>query len=150
MYNTGEIPRSDPDRLINYGEFATIKSQTGLNSYKISVKEWVAKINAIGLQAKAGRSGGTYAHSDIPFEFGMLISAEFKIYLDKILAKGRFGEIREDIFMPREAHVDESLWLASVEKTHAGAEGGHADALSIMDTKLAGADPMSGGPVNHH
>jgi len=48
----------------NYGEFATIKSQAGLNSYKISVKEWVAKTNAIGLQAKAGRYGGTYAHKD--------------------------------------------------------------------------------------
>lgn len=67
----------------NYGEFATIKSQAGLNSYKISVKEWVAKTNAIGLQAKAGRYGGTYAHPDIAFEFGMWISAEFKIYLIK-------------------------------------------------------------------
>ena len=37
----------------NYGEFATIRSQAGLNSYKISVKEWVAKTNAIGLQAQA-------------------------------------------------------------------------------------------------
>ena len=27
----------------NYGEFAIIKSQAGLNSYKISVKEWVNK-----------------------------------------------------------------------------------------------------------
>jgi hypothetical protein len=27
----------------NYGEFAAIKSQAGLNSYKISVKEWVEK-----------------------------------------------------------------------------------------------------------
>lgn len=46
----------------NYGEFTIIKSQSGLNSYKISVKEWVAKTNAIGLQAKTGRYGGTYAH----------------------------------------------------------------------------------------
>jgi KilA-N domain len=65
----------------NYGEFATIKSQAGLNSYKISVKEWVEKTNAIGLRATAGRYGGTYAHKDIAFEFGMWISAEFKIYL---------------------------------------------------------------------
>ena len=71
----------NPD--FNYGEFAIIKSQAGLNSYKISVKEWVAKTNAIGLQAKAGRYGGTYAHPDIAFEFGMWISAEFKIYLVK-------------------------------------------------------------------
>ncbi|ORC35710.1 DNA-binding protein [Marispirochaeta aestuarii] len=67
----------------NWGEFAIIKSQAGLNRYKISVKEWVAKTNAIGIQAKAGRYGGTYAHSDIAFEFGMWISAEFKIYLVK-------------------------------------------------------------------
>lgn len=71
----------NPD--FNYGEFATIKSQAGLNSYKISVKEWVEKTNAIGLQATAGRYGGTYAHKDIAFEFGMWISAEFKIYLIK-------------------------------------------------------------------
>ncbi len=67
----------------NYGEFAIIKSQAGLNSYKVSVKEWVTKTRAIGLQAKAGRYGGTYAHKDIAFEFGMWISAEFKIYLIK-------------------------------------------------------------------
>jgi len=67
----------------NYGEFAIIKSQAGLNSYKISVKEWVNKTKAIGLTAKAGRYGGTYAHKDIAFEFGMWISAEFKIYLVK-------------------------------------------------------------------
>ncbi len=67
----------------NYGEFAIIKSQAGLNSYKLSVKEWVAQTNAIGLVAKAGRYGGTYAHKDIAFEFGMWISAEFKIYLIK-------------------------------------------------------------------
>ncbi|MBW1894563.1 MAG: KilA-N domain-containing protein [Deltaproteobacteria bacterium] len=71
----------NPD--FNYGEYAIIKSQAGLNSYKISVKEWAAKTNAIGLKAKAGRYGGTYAHKDIAFEFGMWISAEFKIYLIK-------------------------------------------------------------------
>lgn len=67
----------------NYGEFAIIKSQAGLNSYKLSVKEWVEKTNAIGLKATAGRYGGTYAHPDIAFEFGMWISPQFKIYLVK-------------------------------------------------------------------
>jgi hypothetical protein len=67
----------------NYGEFAIIKSQAGLNSYKISVKEWTQKTNAIGLKATAGRYGGTYAHKDIAFEFGMWISPKFKIYLIK-------------------------------------------------------------------
>ena len=67
----------------NYGEFATITNQSGLNSFKISVKEFVAHTNAISLVAKAGRYGGTYAHKDIAFEFAMWISAEFKIYMVK-------------------------------------------------------------------
>ncbi len=71
----------NPD--FNYGECAIIKSQAGLNSYKISVKEWVAKTHAIGLVARTGRYGGTYAHQDIAFEFGMWISPEFKVYLIK-------------------------------------------------------------------
>src|SRR3989339_962605 len=79
----------NPD--FNYGEFATIRSQAGLNSYKISVKEWVHKTQAIGLKAAAGRYGGTYAHKDIAFEFGMWISPEFKIYLIK-----EFQRLKED------------------------------------------------------
>ena len=75
----------------NYGEFAIIKSSAGLNSYKLSVKEWVEKTNAIGLRATAGRYGGTYAHKDIAFEFGMWISPEFKIYLIK-----EFQRLKED------------------------------------------------------
>jgi len=67
----------------NYGEFAVIKSQAGLNRFKISAKEWVEKTNAIGIKAQAGRYGGTYAHKDLAFEFGMWISPEFKIYLIK-------------------------------------------------------------------
>jgi hypothetical protein len=79
------------NQSFNYGEFAIIKSQAGLNSYKISVKEWVEKTNAIGLKAAAGRYGGTFAHKDIAFEFGMWISAEFKIYLIK-----EFQRLKED------------------------------------------------------
>ena len=67
----------------NYVEFDIIKSQAGLNSYRISVKEWVEKTNAIGLKSTTGRYGGTYAHPDIAFEFGMWISPKFKIYLIK-------------------------------------------------------------------
>lgn len=67
----------------NYGEFAIIRNQSGLNSFKISVKEFASRTNAISLQAKAGRYGGTYAHKDIAFEFAMWISPEFKIYIVK-------------------------------------------------------------------
>ena len=71
----------NPD--FNYGEFAIIRNQSGLNSFKISVKEFVSKTHAISLQAKAGRYGGTYAHKDIAFEFAMWISPEFKVYIVK-------------------------------------------------------------------
>ncbi len=64
----------NPD--FNYGEFAIIKGQAGLNSYKISVKEWVAKTSAIGLRATAGRNGGSLfswerlSGSDLPAGIG--------------------------------------------------------------------------------
>src|SRR5439155_11118881 len=61
------------------------------NSYKISVKEWVEKTNAIGIKATPGRYGGTFAHPDIAFEFGMWISPEFKIYLVK-----EFRRLKDD------------------------------------------------------
>ena len=75
----------------NQGESAIIKSQAGLNNYKISVKEWQEKTKSIGLIGTAGRYGGTYAHPDIAFEFGMWISAAFKIYLIK-----EFQRLKED------------------------------------------------------
>jgi len=65
----------------NYGEFAIIKNLSGLNNFKVSVKEWTEKTNAIGIFSKAGRYGGTYAHRDIAFEFGSWISPTFKLYL---------------------------------------------------------------------
>lgn len=70
---------NNPD--FNYGEFAIIRGESGGNSYKISVKEWVSRTNAIGITAKTGRYGGTYAHVDIAFNFGMWISPAFQLYI---------------------------------------------------------------------
>jgi len=67
----------------NYGEFATIRMRAGSNSFKIGIQEFVQRTNAISILASAGRYGGTYAHKDIAFEFGMWISPKFKIYLVK-------------------------------------------------------------------
>ena len=67
----------------NFEEFKELTSRSGLNNFKISVKEFVEKTNAISITAKAGRYGGTYAHKDIAFEFAMWISPEFKIYIVK-------------------------------------------------------------------
>lgn len=80
----------------NSGEFASIRSQSGINSFKISVKEWVAKTNAIGIVAKAGRYGGTYAHKDIAFTFGMWISPVFQLYIVKEYQ--RLKEVESNIY----------------------------------------------------
>lgn len=72
---------NNPD--FNFNEFDEIKKVAGLNSFRLSAKEWAKKTNAIGIKAVAGRYGGTFAHKDIAFEFGMWISPAFKLYLIK-------------------------------------------------------------------
>jgi len=67
--------------IFNYGEFAIVKLKSGLNNFKLSVKEYSSKFNGIGIVSKSGRYGGTYAHKDIALEFAMWISPEFKVYL---------------------------------------------------------------------
>ena len=64
-------------------EFEGIKNEAGLNRFVLSVKQWVEKNNSIGIVAKAGRYGGTYAHKDIAFEFASWVSPYFKLYLIK-------------------------------------------------------------------
>jgi hypothetical protein len=75
------------ERIHNPGfnpiEFERFRSQAGLNSFSLSPTKWVQATNAIGLFAKAGRGGGTFAHRDIAFEFGSWLSPEFKLYLIK-------------------------------------------------------------------
>ncbi len=62
-------------------EFEGIKNEAGLNRFYLSAKKWIEKTNAIGIIAKSGRYGGTYAHKDIAFEFGAWISPKFKLLL---------------------------------------------------------------------
>ncbi len=64
-------------------EFDGFRKQAGLNAFTLSPTKWIESTNAIGIISKAGRYGGTYAHSDIAFEFASWISAEFKLYIIK-------------------------------------------------------------------
>jgi hypothetical protein len=64
-------------------EFDGIRNQAGLNSFVLTAKRWVGATGAIGITAKAGRYGGTFAHKDIAFEFASWVSVEFKLYLIK-------------------------------------------------------------------
>lgn len=61
--------------------FDGIKTNVGLNTFKISVKKWIQETNAVGLKAKAGRYGGTYAHKDIAMQFCYWLSPTFQLYV---------------------------------------------------------------------
>jgi hypothetical protein len=69
----------NPD--FNYTEFGTIKNAAGSNNFVLSVKQWILSTNAQGIIAKTGRYGGTFAHKDIAYHFGMWISPKFQLLL---------------------------------------------------------------------
>ena len=69
----------NPD--FNRMEFQTVRNEPG--RLVMTPTQWIEKMNAIGIVSKAGRYGGTYAHSDIAFEFASWVSLEFKLYLIK-------------------------------------------------------------------
>jgi hypothetical protein len=69
----------NPD--FNYTEFGTIKNAAGSNNFVLSVKQWILSTNAQGIVAKTGRYGGTFAHRDIAYHFGMWISPKFQLLL---------------------------------------------------------------------
>ena len=64
-------------------EFDSFRKQAGSNAFTMSPQKWIENTNAIGIVSKSGRNGGTFAYSDIAFEFASWISAEFKLYIIK-------------------------------------------------------------------
>lgn len=97
----------------NYGEITVIKNRLKKTqgSYKrLSIKQWIAKTNAIGVIAKAGRYGGTYAHKDIAFEFAMWLSAKFKLYVIKDYERLKAKETAETKSLEWEG----KRWLAKM------------------------------------
>lgn len=64
-------------------EFEGFRKKAGANAFTMSPKKWIEAANAIGIVSKAGRYGGTYAHSDIAMSFATWISPEFQLYIMK-------------------------------------------------------------------
>ena len=64
-------------------EFDRFKNMAGDNAFTLTPQQWINTTNAIGIVSKSGRYGGTYAHTDIAFEFASWISPEFKLYIIK-------------------------------------------------------------------
>lgn len=73
-------------------DFDLFKSQAGANAFTMSPSKWIEGVNAIGIVTKAGRYGGTYAHSDIAFEFASWVSPEFKLYIIKDYQRLKYDE----------------------------------------------------------
>ncbi|MCH5256557.1 MAG: KilA-N domain-containing protein [Lachnospiraceae bacterium] len=73
-------------------EFEGFKNQAGANAFTMSPKKWIDSTQAIGIISKSGRYGGTFAHSDIAFEFASWISPEFKLYIIKDYRRLKYEE----------------------------------------------------------
>ena len=71
----------NPD--FNRVHFEAVKNEAGLNRFVMTPTKWITQMNAIGITSKAGRYGGTYAHSDIAMSFAAWISPEFQLYIMK-------------------------------------------------------------------
>ena len=67
----------------NRVQFEAVKNEAGLNRFVMTPAKWIEKMHAIGIVSKAGRYGGTYAHSDIAMSFATWISPEFQLYIMK-------------------------------------------------------------------
>ncbi len=93
----------------NYPDFGVIKNEAGSNRFFMSVGQWVKKTNSIGISAKPGRYGGTYAHQDIAFHFGMYISPLFNLLLVK-----EFQRLKEDEKNRLESGWDAKRYLSKV------------------------------------
>ncbi len=76
-------------------EFDGFRKEAGLNSFTMSPTKWINGTNAIGVLAKSGRYGGTYAHKDIAFEFASWVSVEFKLYLIKEFQRLKESELKQ-------------------------------------------------------
>lgn len=73
-------------------EFQTVRNEPG--RLVMTAKQWIERMNAIGITSHAGRYGGTYAHSDIAFEFASWISPEFKLYVIKDYQRLKIDEAK--------------------------------------------------------
>lgn len=72
---------NNPDfKLVDFDQF---RNEAGANYFVLSPQKWIESTKAIGMVSKSGRYGGSYAHTDIAFEFASWISVEFKLYLIK-------------------------------------------------------------------
>lgn len=83
------------NQSFNVLEFENIRNMTGDNTFVLTVTGWVSETQAIGIRAKTGRYGGTYAHKDIAFEFLSYLSPTFKLYVFKEFQRLKLEEAEQ-------------------------------------------------------
>lgn len=84
---------NNPD--FNRVEFEAVRNESGSNAFVMTPTKWASLTGAIGIVAKSGRYGGTYAHKDIAFEFASWVSVEFKLYLIKEFQRLKEQELQQ-------------------------------------------------------
>jgi hypothetical protein len=122
--------------IFNPLNFEGIKNRTGSATFVLTISDWVKQVGAVGIRAKAGRYGGTYAHRDIAFEFLSYLSPTFKLYVLKEFQRLKLLESQE--------HRDALEWnlnrvLAKLNyRIHTDAVKEHLVPHRIYNTKLEG------------
>lgn len=84
-------------------EFVTFEGKAGKNDFYLSPQKWIRETGATGIISRSGNNGGTYAITDIAFEFASWLSPEFKLYVIQ-----EFQRLKKD-----EAYRNKIDWQAN-------------------------------------
>ena len=128
-------------------EFEGFRKEAGLNAFTLSPSKWVESTNAIGIKAISGRYGGTYAVSDIAFEFASWVSVEFKLYLVREFQRLKADEQKQLAWSAKRElskinyriHTDAiKVNLIPAEVTHEQAALKYADEADVLNIAMFG------------
>ena len=114
----------------NVLNFEDIKNQTGSATFVLAINDWTERTGAIGIRAKTGRYGGTFAHRDIAYEFLSYLSPTFKLYVIK-----EFQRLKKDETKSLNWEIKRILSKVNY-KIHADAIKNHLVPLKVQDTKF--------------
>ena len=89
--------------------------------FHLSTSKYIDECNAIGLRSKSGRYGGTFAHSEIAFDFCSWFNPQFKVYLYnefrrfKEIEAQQLGETKEKYLKREVSKLNHGLITDSIK-----------------------------------
>ena len=116
----------------NVLNFEYIKSQTGSATFVLTISDWMERTGAVGIRAKTGRYGGTFAHRDIAYEFLSYLNPTFKLYVIK-----EFQRLKQEETKSLDWQIKRTLSKVNY-RIHTDAVKNHLIPLKIQDTKFEG------------